>query len=441
MSPPMASPSESDAAPIADIPLSPRFGWGWKIALGLCGLLVLALAYAIVSLVIWGVGLWGVNIPFVWGFDLINYVWWIGIANGASLVAATLVLRRNDLRTAVNRFAEGAALFAVICAGIFPIIHLGKPWLFYWTFPFPATFEVWPQFRSTLTWDFWAISTHFIVTTLLWYTGLIPDLATLRDRAERPFVKRLCGVFALGWRGSVRHWTIHQSSYRIIAITMLPVLVVMQSVVSFEFAVTLVPDWHETRQPLHFLVTGIESGLATFLLIAVLLQRFLQLERYIEPRDTDLIAVLLAANALFAGYVYLDEVVVTVLDTEAAWEALVSRMTGPYAGLFWSAIALAVGLPQLLWFRRLRRSAAAMILVALGVYVGVWLDRFSIVVAGLLRTRLPYGDDLYWPTFPEWLLFFGTIGLFAGLLLLFVRYLPVVSLYEARHDERQEAGS
>jgi len=437
----VAHPSEASATEIADIPLSPRFPRGWRVALALSGLLVLALAYALGGLLLFGVGLWGVNIPFVWGFDLINYVWWVGIANGASLVAAVLVLRRNDLRTAVNRFAEGVALFAVISAGIFPIIHLGRPWLFYWTFPYPATYEVWPQFRSTLTWDFWAISTHAIVTSLLWYTGLIPDLATLRDRARKPFVKKLFGVLALGWRGAARHWMVHQAAYRIIAVTMLPVLVVMQSVVAFEFAVTLVPDWHETRQPLHFLVTGVESGLATFLLIAVLLQRFLRLERYIEREDTDFIALLLAVNGLFAGYVYIQEAFFTLLADEPSRQALVARMVGPYAAFFWGAVLLSALLPQFLWLRRTRASAAAMILVALGVYVGVWLDRFSIVVGGLMRLRLPYVPELYWPTFPEWLLFFGTIGLFAGLFLLFVRFLPVVSMYEARHDERQESAS
>src|ERR671916_363094 len=179
----MASEAQTFTTPVATIPLSPRFGWGWRGALLLSGALVALLAVTIASLLAIGVGVWGVNIPFVWGFDLINYAWWIGVANGASLFAATLVLRRHDLRTAVNRFAEGVALCAVICAGIYPIIHLGRPWLFWWTFPYPATYEVWPQFRSSLTWDFWAISTHAIITTLLWFVGLIPDLATLRDRA------------------------------------------------------------------------------------------------------------------------------------------------------------------------------------------------------------------------------------------------------------------
>src|SRR5918993_309612 len=333
----MSSDAHAATSRVADVPLSPHFGWAWWLALLASGGLVALLGFTLLSVTIIGVGVWGVNIPYVWGFDLINYAWWIGIANGASLFAATLVLRRHDLRTAVNRFAEGVALFAVICAGIFPIFHLGRPWLFYWTFPYPATFEVWPQFRSTLTWDFWAISTHAIVTSLLWYTGLIPDLATLRDREGRPFVRKVFGVFALGWRGSARHWMIHQASYRIIAVAMIPALVVMQSVVALEFAVTLVPDWHETRQPLHFLVTGIESGLATFLLVAVALRLALRIERYIEEEDIDLIATLLAANALLAGYVYLDEAFVAFLDADPVREALVGRMTGPYAAFFWGA--------------------------------------------------------------------------------------------------------
>jgi Ni/Fe-hydrogenase subunit HybB-like protein len=437
----MSSDAPAAMSQVADIPLSPHFGWAWWLALLASGGLVALLGYTLISVTIIGVGVWGVNIPYVWGFDLINYAWWIGIANGASLFAAILVLRRHDLRTAVNRFAEGVALFAVICAGIFPIFHLGRPWLFYWTFPYPATFQVWPQFRSTLTWDFWAISTHVIVTSLLWYVGLIPDLATLRDRARHPIVQRIYGVLALGWRGSVRHWAYHQRVYRLVAILVLPLILIMQSTVAFEFAVTLVPDWHETRQPLHFVATGLAQGLSIVLLVAVLLRWGLRLGRYIDEGDIDLLGRLVLASALVSGYLYIDEIAAALLSGGLAQEATFTRMTGEYAGLYWTAIVYSVLIPQLLWFRSARLSTVAGVFVGVSIGIGIWFDRFSIIVGGLQVDHLPSSERSYSPTLAETGLFLGTIGLFAAFLLLFIRFLPVVSMFETRHDEHEEKSS
>lgn len=437
----MSSEAQAVTSPVAEAPLSPDFGWTWWIALLASGGLVLLLGYTLVSVVVVGVGVWGVNIPFVWGFDLINYAWWIGIANGASLFAAILVLRRHDLRTAVNRFAEGVALFAVICAGIFPIFHLGRPWLFYWTFPYPATFEVWPQFRSTLTWDFWAISTHAIVTSLLWYVGLIPDLATLRDRARRRAVQRIYGIFALGWRGSVIHWAYHQRAYRLVATLVLPLILIMQSTVAFEFAVTLVPDWHETRQPLHFVVTGLAQGLSIVLLVAVLLRCGLRLDRYIDSRDVDLLGRLVLASALVSGYLFIDEIAAALLADPLTQRATMNRLTGNYAGLYWAAIVYSVLIPQLFWLRIARLSTVAGVFVGLSIGIGIWLDRFSIIIGGLQMDHLPSVWRTYNPTLPETGLFLGTVGLFAALVLLFVRFLPVVSMFETRHDEHEEKSS
>jgi molybdopterin-containing oxidoreductase family membrane subunit len=437
----MSSDAHAATSRVADVPLSPHFGWAWWLALLIAGGLVALLGYTLISVTIIGVGVWGVNIPYVWGFDLINYAWWIGIANGASLFAAILVLRRHDLRTAVNRFAEGVALFAVICAGVFPIFHLGRPWLFYWTFPYPATFEVWPQFRSTLTWDFWAISTHVIVTSLLWYVGLIPDLATLRDRARRRIVQQIYGVLALGWRGSVRHWAYHQRAYRLVAILVLPLILIMQSTVAFEFAVTLVPDWHETRQPLHFVATGLAQGLSIVLLVAVLLRWSLRLGRYIDEGDIDLLGKLVLASALVSGYLYVDEIAAALLSGELAQEATFTRMTGGYAGLYWTAIVYSVLIPQLFWFRSARLSTAGGVFVGVSIGVGIWFDRYSIIVGGLQTDYLASIGRSYSPTLPETGLFLGTIGLFVALLLLFVRFLPVVSMFEMRHDEHEEKSS
>lgn len=433
----MAADQGSTAAPIADVPLRRHFGWAWWLAAALSGAGVGLLAAGLVWLIVAGVGVWGNDVPYVWGLDMTNYVWWIGIANGTSLFASILVLRRHSLRTSINRFAEGLALFAVICAGLFPIIHLGRPWLFYWMFPYPATFEVWPQFRSPLTWDFWAISTHVIITALLWYVGLIPDLATLRDRAKSLTARRAYGILALGWRGSAAQWAFHQRAYRAVAVLVLPLILVMQSAVAFEFASTIVPDWHETRQPLHFVVTGLASGLAVVFLAALVLRHALDLDRYITRDDIDAVALLLLASVLVAAYVYLGEIVMAALSEPATRTATLSRYTGPYAWSCWGAILLTVCLPQILWWRHLRARLWIGVPVALGVAAGVWLDRFSIVVGGIARDYLPsMWRATYAPSLNEWVLLIGTIGLFSGLFTLFLRYLPVIPMFETRHEER-----
>lgn len=435
---PAPHPAETSTAPIAAIPLRPRPGWRWLAAFGLMAGLVLLLILASAQLIAVGVGVWGVNVPFVWGFDLINYTWWISIANAASLIAVILVLRRHSLRTAVNRFAEAAALFAVICAGLFPILHLGKPWLFYWVFPYPATFEVWPQFRSALIWDFWSITSHIIVTAMFWYIGLIPDLATLRDRAQRRAAKMIYGFFALGWRGSAWQWHHHQTAYRFLAAALVPLVLLMQSVVSFEFAVTLVPDWHQTRLPMHFVVTALVSGLATVLAIALLLRRSLRIEAFIDDQDIGLIAKLLLASCLVLAYSYADEAFLAWLGDPYARDGWLGRVAGDFALIYWGALLAAVAVPQLLWFARVRASFWALLAIAITVNVGIWLDRFAIVVGGLNRDYLPSIWRDYAPTLPEWALLLGTVGLFCALLLLFVRFLPVITMFEAKHAEREE---
>lgn len=429
-----------DTSPIARVPLAgERFGWRFLLLLGAAGAGTLLLAYAVVMLLLFGVGLWGTNVPHVWGFDLINYVWWIGIANAASLFAAVLVLRRHGLRTAVNRFAEAAALAAVVAAGLYPILHLGRPWLFYWVFPYPATFQVWPQFRSTLIWDFWGITAHVVVTGLFWYTGLIPDLATMRDRAAaqgRMLAARLYGIAALGWRGSVRHWARHQTAYRMVAAVVLPLLLAAQTVVALEFATTLVPDWHQARLPLHVVVTGIPSGLGVVLMLAALLRQGLRLNAFITDDDMSLLARLTASAALVCGYVYAQELLVgLVLEDRVTREALATRVFGAYAAVYWAGAALTVLVPQLLWAPALRLRLWSTVPIGALAASGVWLDRYSLVVAGIERTNLPIARPLYAPTGPEWALLAGTIGLFALLLLVFARLMPVISMYETRHEE------
>ncbi len=434
---------QTDTASIAQVPLRPvgGFGWGFRLSLAAAAAGTLLLAYAVAMLLLYGVGLWGTNVPHVWGFDLINYIWWIGIANAASLFAAILVLRRHGLRTAVNRFAEAAALAAVVAAGLYPVLHLGRPWLFYWVFPYPATYQVWPQFRSTLIWDFWGITAHVVVTGLFWFTGLIPDLATLRDRAAaagRLGMARFYGFFALGWRGSVRHWARHQTAYRMVAALVLPLLLSAQTVVALEFATTLVPGWHQARLPLHVVVTGIPSGLGVVLALAALLRSGLRLERFIDDDDMSLLALLTATAALVCGYIYAQELLDgLVLEDDVTRAAFAARVFGPYAAHYWAGAALTVLVPQLLWARRFRLRVWSVVPIGMLAAAGVWLDRFSLVIAGVLRGNLPLARPLYAPSGPEWTLLLGTVGLFALLLLLFARFVPVVSMFETRHEEKE----
>lgn len=436
---PSAAPA-TITAPVADRALHPRLGWGWAAAFVIALALVLVLIYAIVELFLFGVGLWGTNIPFVWGFDLINYAWWISIANASSLIAVILALRRHGLRTAINRFAEAAALFSVICAGLFPIIHLGRPELFYWVVPYPPTFEVWPQFRSPLIWDFWSITTHIIVTTLFWYVGLIPDLAHLRDRAPAGKAKVVYGLLALGWRGSERQWYNHQLAYRILAALIVPLILVMQSVVAFEFAVTLVPDWHQMRFPFHFVVSALSSGLATVLLIAIALRRALRLEMFITDQNIDMMAKLLLAASVVLAYSYLDDAFTALLGDPYGRASFAARLSGQFAPFYWGAVLFAVLLPQILWLERVRVHSALLVGIAIGVNVGIWLDRFSVVIIGLYRDYLPSAWGHYQPTLAEWMLLIGTIGLFATMLLLFVRFVPVIVMFETKEEHQKQAG-
>jgi Ni/Fe-hydrogenase subunit HybB-like protein len=397
------------------------------------------LLYGMAAPAVRGIGAWGNNIPYVWGFDIANYIWWVGIANGASLFASILVLRRHNLRTATNRFAESAALATVVAAAIFPVFHLGKPWLSYWMFPYPATTGLWPQFMSALTWDFWAILTHVLVTSLFWYVGLIPDLAVIRDRARRPWLRLAYGVLALGWRGSARHWALQQRAHRLVAISVIPIIFVMQSAVAFMLATMLVPAWHDTHLPLHLCVTGFATGLAATLILAHALRAGLELHEHIDDADIRILGILVASAALASILVVAADLLLGMLDTRAAQAAMLQFIAGPRAWLYWAGAALMMLLPQLLWASRVRRSPPLAIAIGAGVLAGAWLDRVVLVADGMIRDPLRVHGTLYAPTLEEWILLVGTAALVAFWLLLFARTLPVISIYETRHDEHRAA--
>jgi len=343
------------------------------------------------------------------------------------------LLMRQQWRTSINRFAEAMTLFAVACAGLFPVLHLGRPWYFYWLIPYPNTMGVWPQFRSPLVWDFFAVSTYATVSLLFWYIGLIPDLATLRDRSQSRVGRLIYGILAMGWRGAARHWHRYEMAYLLLAGLATPLVVSVHSIVSFDFSVALLPGWHSTIFPPYFVAGAIYSGFAMVMTIAIPVRAFYHLEDFITLRHLRNMALILLATGLIVGYGYL-------METFMAWYSgngydifmQRNRMLGPYAPIYWVMLTCNVLMPQVLWFRRARSSVPLLFIIALIVNAGMWMERFIIVVTSLHRDFLPSSWGMYYPTIWDWATFIGTIGLFAALLFLFLRFLPMISIFEMR---------
>ncbi len=419
---------------IASIVLRRRVKGGW-IAGFLIGLsLLLLLNVAVCYLFAVGVGIWGVRIPVAWGFAIVNFVWWIGIGHAGTLISAILLLLRQKWRTSINRFAEAMTLFAVSCAGLYPILHLGRPWLAFWLFPyFPNYMGTWPQFRSPLVWDVFAVSTYATVSLLFWFVGLIPDLATLRDRAKTRVKKVIYGMFAMGWRGSAVHWSRYETASLLLAGLATPLVVSVHTVVSFDFAVAMVPGWHTTIFPPYFVAGAIYSGFAMVMTLAIPIRKYYQLEDFITMRHLDNMAKVMLATGLIVAYGYMIETFTAFYSgNQFDRYAIVNRMTGPYAILYWSLIACNIVIPQSLWSRRVRRNIPMLFVLSLIINVGMWLERFVIVVISLSRDFIPSAWGMYYPTRWDWATYLGTIGLFLTLLFLFIRYLPVISISEMR---------
>jgi Ni/Fe-hydrogenase subunit HybB-like protein len=409
---------------------TPRGWWiGFLLAFALTNLLLLAITYLLVK----GVGIWGVDIPVGWGFAIVNFVWWIGIGHAGTLISAILLLLKQTWRTSINRFAEAMTLFAVACAGLFPLIHMGRPWLAYWMFPYPNTMGVWPQFRSPLVWDVFAVSTYATVSLLFWFVGLIPDLATLRDRSQSRMGRVVYGILAMGWRGSARHWHRYETAYLLLAGLATPLVVSVHTVVSFDFAIAIVPGWHTTIFPPYFVAGAIYSGFAMVLTLAIPIRAVYGLEDFITMRHLENMAKVMLVTGLFVAYGYLTEAFVAWYSADR-FELFVplNRMTGPYAPVYWSLILCNIVIPQALWFKRVRANVLALFVIALIVNIGMWLERFVIVVTSLHRDFLPSAWGMYSPTFWDWATFVGTIGLFLALLFLFLRFLPMISIAEMR---------
>jgi len=440
--PPRHSSIGSVSDQISSIVLTEGPPRGWYVGFALSLLLVLALLTSIGWLFAKGVGVWGLNVPVAWGFAIVNFVWWIGIGHAGTLISAILLLFRQEWRTSINRFAEAMTLFAVACAGLFPILHLGRPQYFYWLAPYPSTTGMWPQFRSPLVWDAFAVTTYATVSLLFWYIGLIPDLATLRDRAKSRWGQITYGILAMGWRGSARHWKRYQSAYLLLAGLATPLVISVHSIVSYDFAVGQLPGWHATIFPPYFVAGAIFSGFAMVLTIAIPLRRAYRLQEFITDRHLDNMAKVMLASGLIVAYGYLMEHFTAWYGGHDIEEALFhDRMVGTYAAAYWGLIACNVAVPQLLWFQPFRRNPYLLFVIALVVNVGMWLERFVIVVTSLSHDFLPSSWDSYTPTFWDWSLFLGTIGLFAALLFLFIRLLPMISIFEMRelvHEHETE---
>ncbi len=419
---------------IGDVVLTKKtpLGWlgGFAVSFGLLQLMLLA----VVNLLFVGIGVWGVTIPIGWGFDIINFVWWIGIGHAGTLISAILLLMRQEWRMSINRFAEAMTLFAVACAAFYPIFHTGRPWVAaYWLLPYPNTMGLWPNFRSPLIWDVFAVSTYATVSALFWYVGLIPDMATLRDKTESRLLKVLYGLGAMGWRGSIRHWHNYETAYLLLAGLATPLVVSVHTVVSFDFATSLIPGWHATIFPPYFVAGAIYAGFAMVLTLAIPLRWYYGLQDFITMRHLENMAKVMLATGLVVAYGY-------VMEAFMAWYSgntyemfmMKNRMTGPYAVMYWCLILCNVVTPNLLWFKKLRTSIPFLFCVALVVSVGMWLERFVIIVTSLHRDFLPSSWGLYAGTRYDWAAFIGTIGLFLTLFFLFVRVLPAISMFEMK---------
>src|SRR5579864_3734105 len=418
---------------IAGIVLTSNTPMGWFGGLAVAGGVATLLVIALTWLFLKGVGIWGVTIPGAWGFAIINFVWWIGIGHAGTLISAILLLFKQQWRNSINRFAEAMTIFAVCCAGMFPLLHIGRPWLGYWLFPYPNTMNVWPQFRSPLAWDVFAVSTYFTVSALFWYQGLIPDLATLRDRAINRYARTIYGFLAMGWRGSARHWKRYHTAYLLLAGLATPLVLSVHTVVSFDFTIAIVPGWHSTIFPPYFVAGAIYSGFAMVLILAIPIRYFYGLEDFVTMRHLENSGMIMLATGLIVAYGYIMEPFMAWLggnkyDMYQFWD----RAHGPYWWVFLALILMNVVIPQVLWIPKVRRNPGWLFLVALDVLIGMWIERFVIVIISLHRDFLTSSWGMYYPTKWDWFTFLGTIGFFFMCMLLFLRVLPMISIFELR---------
>lgn len=413
----------------------------WQIGFGLGFMGVNVLLFAITMLVTLGIGIWGNNQPVGWGFDIINFVWWIGIGHAGTLISAVLLLLRQRWRNSINRMAEAMTIFAVMCAGIYPLLHTGRPWVAYWLMPYPNVLQMWPQFRSPLIWDVFAVSTYMTVSILFWFVGLIPDLATLRDRATHPIARIAYGAASMGWVGSAKHWLRYEQASLFLAAISTPLVLSVHTIVSYDFAMGIVPGWNVTIFPPYFVAGAVFAGFAMVLTFAIPLRKWYKLEGFITDTHLDWMAKVMLATGLIVAYGYVMEVFYAYYSGEPPELALLHNrlnlMNAPYSWSFWSLILFNVVIPQLMWVPKLRRTPWALLTVATSVSIGMWFERYVIIPISLTRDYLPSSFGFYSPTFYDFAMFGGTIGLFLFLMFLFVRFLPMINIFEMKELAHQ----
>src|SRR5580765_477379 len=407
---------------------------GWFIGFGLCFMLTMMMLYALGYLFLKGVGIWGLTIPIGWGFAIVNFVWWIGIGHAGTLISAILLLFKQTWRTSINRFAEAMTIFAVMQAGLFPLIHTGRPWLAaYWLFPIPNTMGIWPQFRSPLIWDVFAVSTYFTASFLFWGIGLIPDFATLRDSAKTLVVRRIYGMLAMGWRGSAKHWNRYETAYMLLAGLCTPLVLSVHSVVSLDFAVSVVPGWHTTFFPPYFVAGAIYSGFAMVLMLAIPFRYLYGMQDFITLRHLQNAAKVMLATGMIVAYAYGLEMFMGWYSQDKYELAMVSnRLHGPYSFYYYMLILCNILIPQSLWLNSVRSTPWKLFLVSIVVNTGMWLERFVIVVMSLQRDYIPSSWGMYWFTKWDMMIFIGTMGFFTLLFFIFIRLMPAISIFEMR---------
>jgi len=425
---------KSVTAKISDIVLTPKTSVGFLGFLAVAGSVAMLVLVAVTWLFLKGVGIWAITQPVAWGFAIINFVWWIGIGHAGTLISAILLLFKQGWRNSINRFAEAMTIFAVVCAGMFPLIHVGRPWLAYWLFPYPNTMNVWPQFRSPLLWDVFAVSTYATISIVFWYVGMIPDFGTLRDRATLPLAKTVYGALSLGWRGSTRHWIRYETASLLLAGLSTPLVLSVHTVISFDFAVASLAGWHTTIFPPYFVAGAVYSGFAMVLTLAIPLRKFYHLEHLVTERHIDNMGKVMLGTGLIVAYGYGMEVFMSWYSA-SHWEFFMmwNRMFGPMGWSYGILIFCNIAFPlTTLWVRKLRTNIAFMFLVSIIVNTGMWFERFVIVVTSLYRDFLPSSWGTYRATKWDYMTYVGTLGLFTALFLLFVRFLPMIPMNEIK---------
>ncbi len=418
---------------VGGIVLKRKITLGWTFGLFIALGLLQGLAAGATMLFAKGVGVWGINIPNAWGFAIINFVWWIGIGHAGTLISAILLLLNQSWRNAINRFAEAMTLFAVMCAGMFPVLHTGRPWLAYWLFPYPNTMALWPQVRSPLLWDVFAVSTYLTISAVFWFVGLLPDLATLRDTSKKPWQQKVYGMLAMGWRGSARHWQRFEKASLLLAGLATPLVLSVHTVVSFDFAVSMIPGWHTTIFPPYFVAGAIYSGFAMVLTLMIPVRQFYGLDDIITLRHLNNMAKVALSTGMIVAYGYSMEAFFAYFSADKFEKFMMwNRMTGPYAMFYWALILCNILIPQSLWSKKVRTSPLILWCVSIVINIGMWLERFVIVITSLHRDFLPSSWGYYAPTIWDWAVFVGTLGLFMTLIFLFVRVLPLITIFELR---------